>query len=60
MDQEAKISTNATNFALTGLSAEKELHGHVLDLCLDAKVLDYLLPNGLPHSYAVEYVAFEY
>jgi hypothetical protein len=51
MHREAKISTNANNFALTGLSAEKELHGHVLDLCLDAKVLDYLLPNGLPHSY---------
>ena len=36
---------------LTGLAAEQELHTLVLDLCLDSKVLAYLLPNGRPHSY---------
>ena len=49
--REGQINTQETSLALTGLSAERELHGYVLDLCLDTKVLNYLLPNGHPHSY---------
>lgn len=38
------------SLALTGLAAEQGLHELVLDLCLDTKVLDYLLPHGSPHA----------
>jgi predicted HTH transcriptional regulator len=36
---------------LTGLDAERTLHAYVLDLYLDAKVVDYLLPRGIPQEY---------
>lgn len=37
--------------SLTGLAAEEKLHRYALDMCLDAEVLDYLMPDGRPHAY---------
>lgn len=36
---------------LTGRTAELALHALIVDECLDNKVLDYLLPEGKPHSW---------
>ena len=43
---------------LTGRAAEKKLHDHVLDMCVDQIVLEYLLPGGKPHGY--ETVLWDY
>ena len=45
------LQEHLPRLAFTGLAAERDLHAYVLDLCLDAKVLDYLLPHGRPHGY---------